>query len=72
MGKYSEKLGLSVSFHTANQLSASVPLVPGVDSRTVLLEKGSVHAEGVYPLHGIARDPACPASASRFWGGATW
>ena len=50
MEKFSEELGLYVRFRKANPLSASEPPVPDLDTRTPLLEKGSVHAEGAYPL----------------------
>jgi predicted acyl esterase len=50
MEKFSEELGLSVSFHKANPLAASEPPVPEFDTRTVVLERGSVHGEGHYPL----------------------
>jgi uncharacterized protein len=50
MEKFFEVLGLDVRFRKANPLSASEPPVPDLDTRTVQLEKGSVHAEGAYPL----------------------
>ncbi|MEH0574489.1 CocE/NonD family hydrolase [Streptomyces sp. B21-108] len=50
MEKYSEELGPTLSFRKANPLSASEPPVPALDTRTVVLEKGSVHDEGAYPL----------------------
>jgi predicted acyl esterase len=48
--KHLQELGLAVRFRPANPLSASDPPVPDVDTRTVVLERGSVHAEGAYPL----------------------
>lgn len=50
MEKFFEELGLDVSFCKANPLSASEPPVPDLCTQTVLLAKGSVHAEGAYPL----------------------
>lgn len=50
MEKFNEELGLSVSFHKANPLAASEPPVPELDTKTLVLERGSVHGEGHYPL----------------------
>ncbi|MEI4271176.1 CocE/NonD family hydrolase [Klenkia sp. LSe6-5] len=50
MDKFSEHLGLAVSFRPANPLSESVPAVPDIDTRTFVLERGSVHGEGAYAL----------------------
>lgn len=48
--KYVEALGEFVPVRPAYPLSASVPAVPPVDTRTVMLKKGSVHAPGAYEL----------------------
>lgn len=50
MKKFVAELGVDVSFGKAHPLSESDPPVPDLDTRTVLLEKGSVHGEGAYPL----------------------
>ncbi|WP_328836969.1 CocE/NonD family hydrolase [Streptomyces europaeiscabiei] len=50
MEKFDDELGLAVAFRPANPLADSDPPLPPLHERTVLLEKGSVHAEGAYPL----------------------
>ncbi|MFF3501050.1 CocE/NonD family hydrolase [Streptomyces sp. NPDC003247] len=50
MNRYVEEFGLEVVFRPANPLSDSVPPVADAEPGRVVLEKGSVHAEGAYPL----------------------
>jgi predicted acyl esterase len=50
MNKCVEEFGLDVVFRPANLLSESVPPVADVEPSRVVLEKGSVHAEGAFPL----------------------
>lgn len=48
--KYIEAAGVVAVFRPAHPLSESVPAVPPVEPRTVVLKKGSVHAPGAYAL----------------------
>ncbi|MEU4650133.1 CocE/NonD family hydrolase [Nocardia fluminea] len=50
MTQSASEAAIGNSFRDANPVSVSVPPIPDVDNRTIVLAKGSVHAEGAYPL----------------------